>query len=117
MFSPTLLLTITKFGFLGDISKLLHLMLCLTQYAVLHDAIYLTDSFVLVLSHCLNLNAIRCNSASLNRIVADKSDRVTPSLKRYLKFYDAPLKQSPNFTVFCSDLPSVVTDLKLGSQM
>ena len=35
-----------------------------------------TDSFVLMLRYCENLKAIRYESTSLNRIVADKSHRV-----------------------------------------
>ena len=42
----------------------------------LHDAIYRPDSFVLALRYCANLKAIRYESTSLNRIVADKSRRV-----------------------------------------
>ena len=42
----------------------------------LHGAIYRPDSFVLMLRHCPNLKAIRYESTSFNRIVADKSDRV-----------------------------------------
>ena len=46
----------------------------------LHGAIYLSiyrpDSFVLMLRYCANLKAIRYESTSLNRIVADKSHRV-----------------------------------------
>ena len=42
----------------------------------LHGAIYRPDSFVLMLRYCVNLKAIRYESASLNRIVADKSHRV-----------------------------------------
>ena len=34
------------------------------------------DSFVLMLRYYVNLKAIRCESTSLNRIVADKSLRV-----------------------------------------
>ena len=41
----------------------------------LHGTIYRPDSFVLML-HCTNLKAIRYESMSLNRIVADKSHRV-----------------------------------------
>ena len=40
--------------------------------AGLHDAICLTDSFVLTLSQCVNFKAIRYESTSINRIVADK---------------------------------------------
>ena len=42
----------------------------------LHGAIYRPDSFVLMPSYCANLKAIRYESTSLNRIVADKSHRV-----------------------------------------
>ena len=42
----------------------------------LHGAIYHPDSFVLMLCYCANLKVIRYESASLNRIVADKSHRV-----------------------------------------
>ena len=42
----------------------------------LHCAIYRPDSFVLMLRYCANLKAIRYESTSLNRIVADKSHRV-----------------------------------------
>ena len=39
----------------------------------LHVAIYRPDSFVLMLRYCANLKAIRYESTSLKRIVADKS--------------------------------------------
>ena len=42
----------------------------------LHCAIYRPDSFVLTSCHCANLKAIRYESTSLNRIVADKSQSV-----------------------------------------
>ena len=42
----------------------------------LHGTIYRPDSFVLMLRYCVNLKAIRYESTSLNRIVADKSHRV-----------------------------------------
>ena len=42
----------------------------------LHCAIYLPDSFALMLRYCVNLKAIRYESTSFNRIVADKSHRV-----------------------------------------
>ena len=42
----------------------------------LHGAIYHPDSFVLMLRYCANLKAIRYEPTSLNRIVADKSQRV-----------------------------------------
>ena len=46
----------------------------------LHGAIYRPDSFVLMLRHCVNLKAIRYESTNLNRIAADKSDRVIVAL-------------------------------------
>ena len=46
----------------------------------LHGAIYRPDSFVLMLRHCGNLKAIRYESTSLNRIVADKSHLVILAL-------------------------------------
>ena len=42
----------------------------------LHRAIYRPDSFVLMQRYCANLKAIRYESTSLNRIVADKSHHV-----------------------------------------
>ena len=42
----------------------------------LHGAIYRPDSLVLMLHYCANLKAIRYESTSLNKIVADKSHRV-----------------------------------------
>ena len=42
----------------------------------LHGAIYCPDSFVLMLRYCANLKAIRYESTSLNRIVANKSYHV-----------------------------------------
>ena len=42
----------------------------------LHGAIYYPDSFVLMLRYCANVKAIRDESTTLNRIVADKSHRV-----------------------------------------
>ena len=47
----------------------------------LHGAIYRPDSFVMMLRYCANLKAIRYESTSLNRIVADKSHRVIVALK------------------------------------
>ena len=55
---------------------LFHVTLKETLRLQLHDAIYLPDSFVLILRHCVNLKAIRYESTSLNRIAADKSHRV-----------------------------------------
>ena len=49
----------------------------------LHGAIYRSDSFVLMPSYCANLKAIRYESTSLNRIVADKSHRVIAALEIY----------------------------------
>ena len=42
----------------------------------LQGAIYRPDSFVLMLSYYANLKAVRYESTSLNRILADKSHRV-----------------------------------------
>ena len=46
----------------------------------LHSAIYRPNSFVMKLRYCENLKAIRCESTSLNRIVADKSHLVIVAL-------------------------------------
>ena len=46
----------------------------------LHGAIYRPDSFALMLRYCASLKAIRYESTSLNRIVADKSHRVIVAL-------------------------------------
>ena len=46
----------------------------------LHGAIYPPNSFVLVLRYCASLKAIRYESTSLNRIVADKSHRLIVAL-------------------------------------
>ena len=56
---------------------------CITKTNVrlqLHGAIYRPDSFVLMLRYCVNLKAIRYESTSFNRIVADKSHRVIAAL-------------------------------------
>ena len=42
----------------------------------LHGAIYRPDPFVFMLRYCANFKAIRYESTSLKRIVADKSHRV-----------------------------------------
>ena len=44
-----------------------------------------TDSFVLMLSYCVNLTAIKYESTSLNRIVVDKSHRVIVASHGFLK--------------------------------
>ena len=54
-------------------------MSCLVRLQ-LHSAIYRPDSFVLMLRHCVNLNAIGYESTSLNRIAADKSHCVIVAL-------------------------------------
>ena len=46
----------------------------------LHGAIYRPDSFVLMLRYCANLKAIRYESATLIRIVANKSHHVIVAL-------------------------------------
>ena len=60
------------FGFISASyhGSLIYLML------QLHGAIYPPDSFVMMLPYCAKLKAIRYESTSLNRIVADKSHRV-----------------------------------------
>ena len=50
----------------------------------LHGAIYRPDSFVMMLRYCANLKAIRYESTSLNRIVADKSHRVIVALGEFV---------------------------------
>ena len=58
----------------------------------LHSAIYRPDSFVLVLRYCANLKAIRYESTSKNRIVADKSRRVIVALGyNYMVRFIAPI--------------------------
>ena len=52
------------------------LLVFLCLWLQLHGAIYRPDSFVLMSRHCANLKAIRYESTSLNRIVADKSQSV-----------------------------------------
>ena len=42
----------------------------------LHAVIYRPNSFVLMLRYCVNLKAMRYESKSMNRIVADKSHSV-----------------------------------------
>ena len=42
----------------------------------LHGAIYRPDSFVLMLRYCANLKAIRYESTSFSRIIANESHRV-----------------------------------------
>ena len=51
----------------------------------LHGAIYRPDSFVLMQRYCANLKAIRYESTSFNRIVADKSHRVIAALVDCIK--------------------------------
>ena len=46
----------------------------------LHGAIYRPDFCVLILRYCVNLKAIRYESKSLNRIVANISHRVMVAL-------------------------------------
>ena len=51
-------------------------MLIFVMRLRLQGAIYRPDSFALMLRYCVNLKAIRYESMSLNRIVADKPNRV-----------------------------------------
>ena len=48
----------------------------------LHGEIYRPDPFVLMLPYCTTLTTTRCESTSLNRIVADKSHRVIMALNK-----------------------------------
>ena len=50
--------------------------LSVVQRLGLQGAIYRPDSFLLMLRYCANLKAIKYESMSLNRIVADKLYRV-----------------------------------------
>ena len=59
-----------------------HVFVCKIKLQ-LHGAIYRPDSFVLMLRYCANLKAIRYESTSLNRIVADKSHRVIVALENF----------------------------------
>ena len=47
----------------------------------LQGAIYCPNSFVIMLRYCVTLKAIRYQSLSLNRIIADKSHRVIVALQ------------------------------------
>ena len=64
-------------------------MTCVSTYfrPQLHGAIYLPDSFVLMLRHCVNLKAIGYESTSLNRSAADKSHRVIVALVNVSYFF------------------------------
>ena len=66
---------INSFGARGYSIRGIYLPIVLLRLQ-LHGAIYRPDSFVLMLRYCANLKAIRYESTSLNRIVADKSHRV-----------------------------------------
>ena len=61
----------------------------------LHGAIYRPDSFVMMLRYCATLKAIRYESTSLNRILADKSHRVIVALKN-IEIEGVLIKQEPN---------------------
>ena len=75
----------------------------------LHGAIYRPDSFVLMLRYCANLEAIRYESTSLNRIVADKSLRVIVALSLRLQLHGAIYR--PNSFVlmlrYCANLKAI----------
>ena len=55
-------------------------------------------SFVLMIRYCANLKAIRYESTSLNRIVADKSHRVNVAEVNQLLLGDNKALFSPAFT-------------------
>ena len=50
----------------------------------LHDAIYRPDSFVLMPRYCTNLKAIRYESTTLKRTVADISHRVIVAYAKHV---------------------------------
>ena len=56
----------------------------------LHGAIYRPNSFVLMSRHCAKLKAIRYESTSLDRIVADKSHSVIVALHFYHRYIGLP---------------------------
>ena len=70
-----LIMALVQKTFSGDAEKASKLIEQ-TLRLQLHGAIYCPDSFVLMLRYCANMKAIRYESTSLNRIVADKSHRV-----------------------------------------
>ena len=51
----------------------------------LHGAIYRPDSFVSIPRYCANLKAVRYESTTLTRIVADKSHRAIVAFKTCLR--------------------------------
>ena len=79
---------------------------CRTFRLRLHGAIYRRDSFVLMLSYCANLKAIRYDSTSLDRIVAEKSHRIivfsVGLLEKTEKLYD----------IYCAQLKTLNVDVK-----
>ena len=56
--------------------RMLHIKMFISRAVIRHCAIYCHDSFVLMLCYCPNLKAIRYESTSTNRIVADNSHHV-----------------------------------------
>ena len=52
------------------------ILICNRVRLQLHGAIYRPEPFVMMLRYCANLKAIRYESTSLNRIVANKLHRV-----------------------------------------
>ena len=70
----------------------------------LHGAIYRPDSFVLMLGYCVNLKAIRYESTSLNRIVADKSHRVIVASEVLIHQLNITLIISDNLLVLQNNL-------------
>ena len=74
MFS--LIFTINIYHYFNNYYLVLPRIMLMTLRLQLYGAIYCPDSFVLMLCYCASLKAIRYESATLNRIVADKSHRV-----------------------------------------
>ena len=76
---------------------------CIKDFRLqLHGAIYRPDSFVLMLRYCPNLKAIRYESTSFNRIVADKSHRVIAALSYFLLVANNKAIHSPTSWIVIS---------------
>ena len=75
----------------------------------LHGAIYRPDSFVLMLRYCANLKAIRYESTSFNRIVADKSHRVIAALGKIIQLSFILEALGYNYTMRLTGCDSVQT--------
>ena len=77
----------------------------------LHGTIYRPDSFVLMRRYCVNLKAIRYESTSLKRIVADKSHHVIVA-----SVYHIPLRATETSQLCCKGIkarPDVFWDANI----